>query len=698
MLCVVVAMALRGAVVVTHQPDKKPWSDSAHYVNLGSSLADGKGYVLQEGNMWPGKPTIVRAPGWPIVLSGVFRIIPASWRWEVAAGLAIVLDGLNVVLLYLLARGIGGGRRAAGAASFLYAVSPVMAAMCMLVASEVLAILLVLIFLNYFVRIPGLTGTSQLMPGNPAPFKQTFIAGIWLGLASLVRPNFLLIGFVAAAGLIWIGRTRIKISFVLAVVLLFATLIPLTPWLIRNTLVFRSFPVLGAGGGETLFGGNNDMAAQRGGKYEGYIVQPGGIPGEKSVFELAVTMNEAEVDRYYTKKALTWITSNMTSLPHLVMMKLKRAYVPISPSGSWDVRLANLYRGLVDLLALGGIVYFVGRGGRLTQMVVLGLGAMFVSHIILISVFCGPNRYSLPSEILLVIPAGSMIVALGSFKKNTNLVLKRLVLWSIHNKTIWAMLDRSVMRIARFADWKKTPREPVYIDAGLVSLSEEISPDLVVRNGVFKGMRYPERKSLGSAMVPKLLGSYERELQSVLDRIVATKYSTIVDVGCAEGYYAVGLAMRIPSAIVYAYDSNKEATQVCAEMARLNHVSDRVVIGEFCDSVTLELLAYKGKSLIVSDCEGYEKLLFTPNGVAHLADHDFLIEIHDFIDISISGYIRDLFEKTHHIEVIESIDDMKKARLYHFAEIEKYDLATRRRIMAEGRPVIMEWFFMQPRL
>src|SRR5271170_382684 len=70
--------------------------------------------------------------------------------------------------------------------------------------------------------------------------------------------------------------------------------------------------------------------------------------------------------------------------------------------------------------------------------------------------------------------------------------------------------------------------------------------ELVVRNGPFAGMRYARPLPEGSIFFPKLLGSYEAELQAHFERVIGTDYSAIVDVGCADGYFAVGLAMRMP--------------------------------------------------------------------------------------------------------------------------------------------------------
>ncbi len=223
----------------------------------------------------------------------------------------------------------------------------------------------------------------------------------------------------------------------------------------------------------------------------------------------------------------------------------------------------------------------------------------------------------------------------------------------------------------------------------------EICPDLKVRHGSFKGMRYPRVKSVGSALFPKLLGSYEREVHPVIEAICGQNYTEIVNIGCAEGYYAVGLALRMPKARVFAFDINEEATWLCRQMAELNGVGDRVILGSFCDPEVLKSIKFTGRGLIVSDCEGYEKQLFTPEIVKLIAPHDVFLEVHDGVDINISTLMRKIFEPTHRIESILSLDDIQKAITYSYPELHNYDLAERKILVGENRPHIMEWLFLQ---
>ena len=273
-------------------------------------------------------------------------------------------------------------------------------------------------------------------------------------------------------------------------------------------------------------------------------------------------------------------------------------------------------------------------------------------------------------------------------------LVKRVIKKAVRINWAWHLLSKTIIPLAEFTQIARIRggvRDP--IPAALHPIFKEMT----VLHGVFTGMKYPEMASVGSAFLPKLLGSYEKELQPLLEKICDNQYSEIVDVGCAEGYYAVGLALRIKTAKVFAFDTNMEAIRLCEAMAQLNGVSDRFTTGAFCDAKTLMGLPLSDRALIVSDCEGCEKELFSKDTLPFLAQHELLIEVHDFIDIEISSYLRELFEESHHIEVYSSVDDIKKAQQYEYKELEGFSLEEKRQVLREGRPAIMEWFYMKPR-
>ncbi len=266
---------------------------------------------------------------------------------------------------------------------------------------------------------------------------------------------------------------------------------------------------------------------------------------------------------------------------------------------------------------------------------------------------------------------------------------------------VWYFLNQTLFRLADFGrSLRETEESRFYtraISSFLTNTLRSGSPEVQVCHGPFKGMIYPVPDSLDRAMIPRIVGSYEKEIQPIIEEICSKSYESIFDVGCAEGYYAVGLALRIPTAKVFAYDLRDSALLACRKMAQANDASDRIVTASFCDSEELRKKLTNEKSLIVSDCEGFETSLFNESVIPFLTNCDILIETHDFVDIEISSQLRKRFERTHLITAIQSCDDITKAHTYSYPELQGYTLAERRVLLSEERPSIMEWLYLTPR-
>lgn len=192
--------------------------------------------------------------------------------------------------------------------------------------------------------------------------------------------------------------------------------------------------------------------------------------------------------------------------------------------------------------------------------------------------------------------------------------------------------------------------------------SELISNTLVERSGTavlsgpFKGMAYPVRASEGSRSA-RLIGAYEASLAPVVEEIVTGAYPLIIDVGSAEGYYAVGLARRMPNARVLARDADPKAQALCASLAAANGVQDRVAIGGLMDHADFDVCT-KQKTLVVCDIEGGEGELLDPVRAPGLRAADILVEAHDGLRQGLSHLIVERFKATHRIRVIgRRIDD-----------------------------------------
>jgi hypothetical protein len=167
-----------------------------------------------------------------------------------------------------------------------------------------------------------------------------------------------------------------------------------------------------------------------------------------------------------------------------------------------------------------------------------------------------------------------------------------------------------------------------------------------VLNGPFRGMRYTEQILLDRLGGPRLLGSYECELHSVLDGVTWRNYEEVLDIGSAEGYYAVGIA-RLFGGNVYAFDTEPRERASCRELAIMNGVPDRVVIHDWADSRTLVSHCSGKRCFVICDCEGYEIKILSKAGIQALRHSDFLVECHDKTVPGVSEYIQASVARTH---------------------------------------------------
>jgi Methyltransferase small domain len=142
--------------------------------------------------------------------------------------------------------------------------------------------------------------------------------------------------------------------------------------------------------------------------------------------------------------------------------------------------------------------------------------------------------------------------------------------------TLYRFFGRLSDALGRVYGHARFTRENGERDETLRQVARNLFADLTVVAGPFKGLKYPSPQSFGSAFLPKLPGTYESEQHPVLEDLLIKSYTAIVDIGCAEGYYAVGLGLRSARAEIYAFDTDTRARQLCNELATLNAIDSRI--------------------------------------------------------------------------------------------------------------------------
>lgn len=218
-----------------------------------------------------------------------------------------------------------------------------------------------------------------------------------------------------------------------------------------------------------------------------------------------------------------------------------------------------------------------------------------------------------------------------------------------------------------------------------------------VLGGPFEGMKY-YNKTIWGTITSKWLGCYEEEIQPAIGEIIAAEYPVIVDVGAAEGYYAVGLALKLPKSKVVSYDIDPIARLRQRQLADLNGVGN-LEIRQLCSFSDLDDLP-AGKAAVICDIEGFEYELLDTAAAPGLSSVDVLVEIHRFGEKSVEEVltaIRSRFESTHTITTFtqrqREMEPMRE-KVPALRELSDSDCAF---ALDEGRYEGQKWLWMKAR-
>jgi len=173
----------------------------------------------------------------------------------------------------------------------------------------------------------------------------------------------------------------------------------------------------------------------------------------------------------------------------------------------------------------------------------------------------------------------------------------------------------------------------------------------VVRQGPLAGLDFLPQSAEG-CHIAKLLGCYEQPLQPAIEAAIAVGYPTILNIGCAEGYYAVGLARRLANTHIYAHDTNPAAQTICRQLAEKNAVTQQVSVGGLFSGQ--EFAAYAGSPvLVLCDIEGAERELLNPHDYPALKEMDIIVESHECLISGVTQLLIDRFQHSHAVTLIQ---------------------------------------------
>jgi hypothetical protein len=214
----------------------------------------------------------------------------------------------------------------------------------------------------------------------------------------------------------------------------------------------------------------------------------------------------------------------------------------------------------------------------------------------------------------------------------------------------------------------------------------------VVQSGPFRGMKVLHETSWHKgALAPMLLGTHEQELHGVLEqeieRLGKLSMPVIANIGCAEGYYAVGLARRLPQAEVWAVDVDWEALAITERTAGPNNVW-------VWRTASAELVLSKlSLDFVFMDCEGAEIHYLDVEKYPALRGAHVLVEVHQTFEQDTGHILVEKMVPTHNVVAI--VEGARNPNDFHFLCHESS--LVRWLAVCENRPCRMAWFLITPK-
>ena len=221
--------------------------------------------------------------------------------------------------------------------------------------------------------------------------------------------------------------------------------------------------------------------------------------------------------------------------------------------------------------------------------------------------------------------------------------------------------------------------------------------NFIVHSGPFRGIRYVN-KAVGSGFFQKIIGCYEKELHSVLEEVKSISFKRLINIGAAEGYYAVGCLKLIQDLHAIAFETEEKGRTLMYALASHNGVANRLTIKGNCDVPDLmQIYADKEEpTLLICDVEGAEDTLLNIDQVPGLKTSFLLVELHEQHCPGITKQMKSRFADTH--SITEILSQERDGSEYPFWDpyIALIPKSYKRSIVKEGRKIQMSWLWMKP--
>ena len=220
----------------------------------------------------------------------------------------------------------------------------------------------------------------------------------------------------------------------------------------------------------------------------------------------------------------------------------------------------------------------------------------------------------------------------------------------------------------------------------------------VVKYGPFKGLKLVRETWWGeSDLGSQCLGLYEMEILNFLKEVERDDYKSFIDIGAADGYYAIGMLVSGKVSKCICYEKSESGRRVIMENWKANGSLGELKLypeANFKGISSLDPVVLN-KALVLIDIEGAEFDLLDEMLLYILRKSTLILEIHNWVKNFEDLYVN-LLERANKffdIEVIEHLD----RPINQIFELQELSDDNRNLLVSEGRPSLMRFLKLIPK-
>jgi hypothetical protein len=374
-LCLSLLFVILGGILYSYiLGDQIRFQDEKHYLKIANNIIKHSIYSYDDNAI---VPTTFHPPGYPLILASIVSIGGGFFALRMVN---FVFLACCIILLTAILKkhGYKTGARWAPLIVLCY---PVLFFTASTLYPQIIATAIFL-FIIYIIDAFSLS------------LKKAFIAGVLYGLLLMISPSFVLMCPVVLAAP-YILRKSVPRLYLICLII--GVIVVLTPWVVRNYIVFDRFVLLSSNAGKTFILGNSENSKPN----EGESVDVSRYTNEIKEKRL----DEIDGDKYYKEKAFEWIKNHPKDASILYLRKLINYFNYRNDLATRTEQ--SVLRDIVMFITYYAILLFALFRLCLIKKYPLQRIEIFLMIVYLISaamnaIFLPRIRYRLPYDVLLI--------------------------------------------------------------------------------------------------------------------------------------------------------------------------------------------------------------------------------------------------------------------------------------------------------